>query len=253
MKYDTKYKHVNTEGKIVRWKKEPRIDTIRHLTYTRLWAEVIAMSTTIQKIRISSNLSQSQLAAQSGVNLRTLQDFEQGRKPLINAKGEMLYRLSVSLGCSISDLLLDSLSEIEPIPPRNTKHIEQYFNQLSSTPLYGKYYTFPVVVPDCKVDMKRVYPLKQSIVYELHNNLSSDGSITSIILFGSSITMQCTKDSDIDLAVRLNADCTNSATKNCLSETIQELCNWNADIIWYDRIDKSDRIYRDICKGVQIV
>ena len=41
--------------------------------------------------------------------------------------------------------------------------------------------------------------------------------------------------------------------KNEISEKIQELTDWNADIIWYDRIDKSDRIYKNILKGVQIV
>lgn len=211
------------------------------------------MSTTMQKIRIARNLSQSQLAALSGVNLRTLQDFEQGRKPLKNAKGEMLYKLSVSLGCSINDLLQDSLMELETLPVHNIKHIEHYFNKLSSTSLYDKYYSFPVIVPESKVDMKRVYPLKQPLVYDLHNKLRANHEITSIMLFGSSITMQCNNDSDIDLAVRLQPDFINTDTKNSVSETIQEICNWNADIIWFDRIDKSDRIYHDICKGVQIV
>lgn len=210
------------------------------------------MSTTMQKIRIARNLSQSQLAALSGVNLRTLQDFEQGRKPLKNAKGEMLYRLSVSLSCSINDLLEDSITEIEAIPAQNATHIVQYHNLLSHA-LYDKYYSFPIIVPESKVDMKRVYPLKQQLVYNLHNKLCNNQAITSIMLFGSSITMQCTKDSDIDLAVRLQPDFINTDTKNSVSETIQEICNWNADIIWFDRIDKSDRIYHDICKGVQIV
>ena len=210
------------------------------------------MSTTLQEIRISKNLSQSQLATLSGVNVRTLQDFEQGRKPLKNAKGEMLYRLSTVLGCSINDLIHDSLLDVDMITTHNNKLLEQYYKHLSF-PLYDKYYSFPVIVPDSKVNMKRVYPLKQPIVYELHNKLYSNHKITSIMLFGSSVTMQCNNDSDIDLAVRLNNDYINNDTKNTISETIQEICNWDADIIWYDRIDKNDKIYHDICKGVQIV
>ena len=211
------------------------------------------MATTLQQIRISKNLSQSRLAALSGVNLRTLQDFEQGRKPLKNAKGEMLYRLSVSLGCSINELLCDSISDIDRARAQSIKRSEQYYNRLSSRSLYDKYYSFPVIVPDSRIDMKRVYPLKQPVVYELHNKLSSDQSIASIMLFGSSVTMQCNNDSDLDLAVRLVNDCTNNDIKNSISERIQEICNWNADIIWFDRIDISDRIYHDICKGVQII
>ena len=215
------------------------------------------MKTTLHNMRISKNLSQSQLANISGVSIRTLQDFEQGRKPLINAKGEMLYRLSASLGCSINDLLVNDISDkhinvmIDTVT--DSSHLRRYTEKLCSRPLYGKYYTFPVIVPDSKVNMKRVYPMKQQLIYTLHSKLSQDSRIASIVLFGSSITMHCNKDSDTDLAVRLKMDCINNETRNDTSEIIQEICNWNADIIWYDRIDKTDRIYNEICKGVQIV
>lgn len=212
--------------------------------------------TALQKIRISKGLSQSQLANRSGVNLRTLQDFDQGRKSLINAKGEMLYRISMALDCSIYELLSDNISEIEFEQSSVRNNLERFFlynNFILSHPLYNKYYTFPVIVPNTAVDMKRVYPTKQSLIYNLHEQLSSDKRIAAIMLFGSSITMQCNKDSDTDLAVRLNTDFTNDESKNSISEKIQEICNWNADIIWYDRISPSDRIYHDICKGVQIV
>lgn len=213
----------------------------------------MAAQTTLQKLRISKKLSQSQLAIKSGVNLRTLQDFEQNRKPLKNAKGEMLYKLSIALDCSINDLISDSMLDLDIAHNHNTDHLEQYYNRINSIALYGKYYTFPVVVPDSKINMQRVYPLKQALIYDLHNQLSSDQRIAAIMLFGSSITMQCNNDSDIDLAVRLDQKYVNNDTKNAVSEHIQELCNWNADIIWFDRLDKNDRIYHDICKGVQIV
>ena len=192
--------------------------------------------TRIQKLRISKNLSQSQLARLSGVNLRTLQDFEQGRKPLTNAKGEMLLRLSVALDSSIEELLSDELLEID-----------------ISKALYDEYYSFPVVVPNTAINMQRIYPTKQSLIYTLHEALSLDHRISSIMLFGSSVTMRCTQNSDTDLAIRLKKTCIDNETKNNISEVVQEICNWNADILWYDRIDKTDRIYHDICKGVQIV
>lgn len=211
------------------------------------------MSTVLHTIRTSNNLSQSQLAMLSGVNLRTLQDFEQGRKPLKNAKGEMLYRLSTSLNCSINELLSDSVLDIDLVPNPNTSHLDRYTKEIYSSPLYDEFYSFPVIVPDSKIDMKRIYPLKQYTVYKLHNTLSSRHEIASIMLFGSSVTMQCNINSDIDLAIRLNSNYLNTDNKNSISEIVQDICNWNADIIWYDRLDKSDRIYHDICKGVQIV
>lgn len=213
------------------------------------------MPTTLQNIRVSNNLSQSQLAKLSGVNLRTLQDFEQGRKPLINAKGEMLYRLSLALNCSINELLSDSIQDIEISieSPHSAKHLEHYFEHLTQQPLYDKYYTFPVIVPPCKVNMKRVYPTKQALVYKLHTTITQDPKISSIVLFGSSITMQCNKNSDTDLAIRLTDGYVNNDTKNSVSEHVQEICDWNADILWYDRLDTNERIYNDICRGVQIV
>lgn len=211
--------------------------------------------TTVQKKRISKHLSQSELARLSGVNLRTLQDFEQGRKPLKNAKGEMLYRLSLALSCSIEELLGDStlVLDINKSTDHSYDHIASYYNQLVSKTLYDKYYTFPVVVPECKVDMRRIYPTKQALIYTLHNKLSDDKRIASIMLFGSSITMQCNKDSDTDLAIRLDEHFINNDVKNNVSETVQEIFDWNADIIWYDRLEKNERIYHDICKGVQVV
>lgn len=215
--------------------------------------------TSLHKIRNLNNLSQSQLATISGVNLRTLQDFEQGRKPLKNAKGEMLFRLSLALNCSINDLLeidIDTSknnTNASQMDANKSARLKAYSEKLSTSSLYAKYYYFPVVVPNSKVEMRRVYPTKQALIYKLHEELYPDSRITAIMLFGSSVTMQCHSDSDIDLAIRLHTDYVNNDVKNDVSEKVQEICNWNADIIWYDRIDANDRIYHDICKGVQIV
>lgn len=66
--------------------------------------------TLIQKLRLQKGLSQSELARLSGINYRTLQDFDQGRKSLANAKGEMIYRLSMALECTSDNLLSDSVT-----------------------------------------------------------------------------------------------------------------------------------------------
>ena len=72
----------------------------------------------IKEKREKLGLSQSEFAELTGVNFRTLQDYEQGRKPLASVKGEVLYRLSRGLGCSMEELLLES-------DPRSTEEREK--------------------------------------------------------------------------------------------------------------------------------
>lgn len=59
----------------------------------------------LQTIRKAKGLSQSQLANASGVNRRTLQDYEQGSKDINKVAGITLYKLAQALDCTIEDLL----------------------------------------------------------------------------------------------------------------------------------------------------
>ena len=52
-------------------------------------------------------LTKNQLAKQAGVNVRTLQDYEQGRKDINQAAAITVYKLSEALGCSVWELLED--------------------------------------------------------------------------------------------------------------------------------------------------
>ena len=60
---------------------------------------------TLKEFREQRNLTRKEAAQQSGINLRTLQDYEQDHKNAAGAKGEALYRLGLALGCSIDELL----------------------------------------------------------------------------------------------------------------------------------------------------
>lgn len=71
------------------------------------------METLLQKRRKANGMSQSQLAELSGINFRSLQDYEQGRKTLFSARSEMVYRLSLALNCSMEDLLIDIETEAQ--------------------------------------------------------------------------------------------------------------------------------------------
>ena len=65
------------------------------------------------RIRNERSLSRKQLALISGVNLRSIQDYEQGHKDLSSAKGSTLHRLSLALDCHIEDLLTNDIRIIE--------------------------------------------------------------------------------------------------------------------------------------------
>ncbi len=65
----------------------------------------------LKEIRKVRNMTQKELAVQSGVNFRTLQDYEQGHKSLLSANGDVLLRLSTALGCTTEDLLLPEQME----------------------------------------------------------------------------------------------------------------------------------------------
>ncbi len=61
----------------------------------------------LREIRKRNHLTQKELSRKSGVNFRSLQDYEQGHKNLASASGDILLRLSTVLGCAAEDLILE--------------------------------------------------------------------------------------------------------------------------------------------------
>ena len=59
----------------------------------------------LKQIRENRGLSQTELAEQSGVNLRNIQMYEQRGNDIDKAQARILYKLSRVLGCDIEDLL----------------------------------------------------------------------------------------------------------------------------------------------------
>ncbi len=55
--------------------------------------------------RKAYGLSQSELAYLADINVRLIQDYEQGHRDINGAAGIRLYRLAQALHCSIEDLL----------------------------------------------------------------------------------------------------------------------------------------------------
>lgn len=59
----------------------------------------------LKVMRQAAGLSQSELAERTGVNLRTLQHYEQGEKDLRRAAGETILALARALGTTVESLL----------------------------------------------------------------------------------------------------------------------------------------------------
>lgn len=61
--------------------------------------------TNLQHYRKAAGLTQLDLSLLSGVNLRTLQDYEQGRKPISQAAAVTVYRIAKTLGVTMEALI----------------------------------------------------------------------------------------------------------------------------------------------------
>ena len=85
----------------------------------------------LKELRKQRGLTQRQLAEISGVNFRSLQDYEQGHKQLSSASGDILLRLATALNCSMEALLLseDLALHGAPLLPKNDMTPEEINGQ----------------------------------------------------------------------------------------------------------------------------
>ena len=68
-----------------------------------------AKNSRLKRVRESRGLSQSELAKQTGVNIRNIQMYEQYKKKIDYASCSIVYKLAYVLGCRIEDLLEEPL------------------------------------------------------------------------------------------------------------------------------------------------
>lgn len=61
--------------------------------------------TNLKETRKIKGVSQKELSDRSGVNIRLIQDYEQGHKQINNAKAITVYKLSEALGCNVWEIL----------------------------------------------------------------------------------------------------------------------------------------------------
>ena len=61
--------------------------------------------TNLKRFRVAYSCTQTELAQKSGVNLRSIQMYEQRNKDINKASADTIYRLSKALGCTMEDLI----------------------------------------------------------------------------------------------------------------------------------------------------
>lgn len=61
----------------------------------------------MKSLREKAGLSRKQLAEKTGINIRTIEAYEQGLKDINGAKLKTLLRLCSALGCKLNELITD--------------------------------------------------------------------------------------------------------------------------------------------------
>lgn len=61
--------------------------------------------TNLKRIRTSAGITQALLAERAEISLRTLQDYEQGRKPINGAAAITVYRIAKTLNVPVENIL----------------------------------------------------------------------------------------------------------------------------------------------------
>lgn len=94
------------------------------------------MQSILKQKRITLGLSQRQLANLSGISFRTLQDYEQGRKSLLSASSDVVFKLSQVLNCHMEDLIIQPTSQYND--EEMIYRLAVYSNTLLPTSLIGQ-------------------------------------------------------------------------------------------------------------------
>lgn len=124
----------------------------------------------IKDYRLNEKLSQSEFAKKYSIQLRTLQDWEQGRSN----------------------------------PPRYLiSFLENTNNPFGTLPEIGERNPYKVCIAHPFLNADKIYPIQQNRVREVIDACSNNESVARIIVFGSSVSDRCREDSDLDIYVEM--------------------------------------------------
>lgn len=186
------------------------------------------------------NISVYKLAQDSNVPYTTLNELVNGKKTVNDCKIKTIENIAKSLNISI-ETLLDII---------NNKNI-----YLSNTweETKSKIYYFPIVITNPNYECNRIHPLKQKIVNDIYNICKKSNIIEKVIIFGSSVNIRCNIKSDLDIAIKLKDEHFNRDNQNDISELIQEITEYNSDIVWLNTLDENSRLFDNIYKKGVII
>lgn len=185
-------------------------------------------------------LSIYKLAEISNVPYTTLNELINGKKNITDCKIKTIASIANALNCSIETLLklLNGQNMVLSNSWENNKE---------------KIFYFPIIVNNDNYDNRRIHPLMQKKVNEIYQLIKGNSIIERVIIFGSSVNIRCNKKSDLDIAIKLKDESFNRENQNIISEEIQEICDYNSDIVWLNTIDPKSQLYHNInMKGVII-
>lgn len=180
-------------------------------------------------------LSVYKLAELSNVPYTTLNELINGKKRVDDCKIKTIENIAKALNISIESLL--------QLLNNKNKVLSNSWEENKDKVFY-----FPIVVNNSNYQANRIHPLMQRVVNGIYEYVKTNDSIEKVIIFGSAINIRCNNKSDIDVALKIRNECFNIEYRNKISEKIQEISNFNADIIWLNTIDKNSRLYENISK-----
>lgn len=189
---------------------------------------------------IQNNISIYKLAELSKVPYSTLNELINGKKQISDCKIRTIENIAKALNISI-EVLLNMLTN-KNIPLSNSWEENK-----------NKKFYFPVIVQNTNYECNRIHPLKQKVVSDIYDYVKGKKEIQKVIIFGSSVNIRCNKKSDIDIAIEIKDSYYTRIIQNEISESIQEICEYNSDILWLNTIEQNTILYNNINKkGVVI-
>ncbi len=186
------------------------------------------------------NLSIYRLSEMSEVPYTTINELVNKKKQICDCKIKTIENIAKALNISIETLL-------------NLLQGERKFISNSWENNRDKKFYFPIIVENENYECDRIHPLMQRKINDIYYYVSNDNLIEKVIIFGSSTNIRCNNKSDIDIAIKLKEERYNKDSQNFVSEKIQEITNFNSDIVWLNSLDENSKLFYEInFKGVVI-
>lgn len=117
---------------------------------------------------------------------------------------------------------------------------------------YTHTFIFPIIVDSDFKEINRIHPLKQKAVTAIHDALRDDADVKQAIVFGSSTSLKCNPQSDIDLYISIDSPSNEKMNRVLDKIDSAEGLTYRYDVIWGHRLNKTDKICQKIKRGVAL-